>query len=168
MANNSHTKSNQNNNCQSAAMALRSATPFATEKSLREPSATTKQGDAPLLKTAAGAMADSGSSILRKRTSEQAAVHRGGASRNQHLSAASQDGAEVAQAASGTDFEEGQQLALNEDDDEIEEEDEYVSDSAQEMQSVSEQTFVCPHNGCEKTFSRKIRLNAHMHLHYGT
>ena len=147
-------------------MALRSATPFATEKSLKEPSATTKQGDAPLLKTAAGAMADSGSSILHKRTSEQAAVHRGGASqKNQH----SQDGAAAAQAASGTDFDEGhQQLALNEDDDEMEEEDEYGSDSAQEMQSVSEQTFVCPHNGCEKTFSRKIRLNAHMHLHYGT
>ena len=158
---NSHTKSNQNN-CQSA-MALRSATPFATEKSLKEPCATTKQDDA------AGAMADSGSSsILRKRTSEQAAVHRGGASQKnqQH----SQDGAAAAQAASGTDFDEShQQLALNEEDvDEIEEEDEYGSDSAQEMQSVSEQTFVCPHNGCEKTFSRKIRLNAHMHLHYGT
>ena len=28
--------------------------------------------------------------------------------------------------------------------------------------------YVCPHRGCNKTFSRKLRLNAHLHLHYGT
>ena len=139
-------------------MALRSATPFATEKSLKEPGATTKGNDAPatLNKTAAasssrvsgGMPGESGSILLRKRTSEQAAVQRGGA----------------AVAVSGADLDEE-----DEDEGEEEDEEEYGSESAAlEMQSVSEQTFVCPHNGCEKTFSRKIRLNAHMHLHYGT
>ena len=28
--------------------------------------------------------------------------------------------------------------------------------------------YVCPQRGCFKTFSRKLRLNAHLHLHYGT
>ena len=28
--------------------------------------------------------------------------------------------------------------------------------------------YLCPHRGCWKTFSRKLRLNAHLHLHYGT
>ena len=28
--------------------------------------------------------------------------------------------------------------------------------------------YVCPQRGCWKTFSRKLRLNAHLHLHYGT
>ena len=31
-----------------------------------------------------------------------------------------------------------------------------------------ETNLVCPFEGCEKTFSRKIRLGAHLHLHYGT
>ena len=30
------------------------------------------------------------------------------------------------------------------------------------------QGYVCPQRGCHKTFSRKLRLNAHLHLHYGT
>ena len=58
--------------------------------------------------------------------------------------------------------------ASGEYDPEDEEEDDYGSDSAGEARSRGESTFVCPHNGCEKAFSRKIRLNAHMHLHYGT
>ena len=36
------------------------------------------------------------------------------------------------------------------------------------VQSSSDQIFKCPFEGCNKIFRRRIRLNAHMHLHYGT
>lgn len=54
------------------------------------------------------------------------------------------------------------------DEQEGEGEEEYSSEQGFEVQSQSDLTFLCPHNGCDKAFSRKIRLNAHMHLHYGT
>ena len=37
-----------------------------------------------------------------------------------------------------------------------------------EVDANGETMFTCPFPGCEKKFSRKIRLSAHMHLHYGT
>ena len=32
----------------------------------------------------------------------------------------------------------------------------------------SAKEFACPIDGCNKQFTRRVRLNAHMHLHYGT
>lgn len=37
-----------------------------------------------------------------------------------------------------------------------------------EKSKDDEAGYVCPQRGCHKTFSRKLRLNAHLHLHYGT
>lgn len=53
------------------------------------------------------------------------------------------------------------------DDDDEDDDDEDESEQG-ERGAGSDMNFICPFNGCEKTFSRKIRLNAHMHLHYGT
>ena len=45
---------------------------------------------------------------------------------------------------------------------------EFSEPSSQPNESQSEKRFACPHMGCPKFFSRKVRLTAHMHLHYGT
>ena len=34
--------------------------------------------------------------------------------------------------------------------------------------NMEEGAFICPYKGCNKVFSRKLRLNAHLHMHYGT
>jgi uncharacterized Zn-finger protein len=28
--------------------------------------------------------------------------------------------------------------------------------------------YLCPYRGCKKSFSRRMRLDSHMHMHYGT
>ena len=49
-----------------------------------------------------------------------------------------------------------------------------VSQSEQALQSAidagegTQLRFKCEFPGCDKEFIRKVRLNAHMHLHYGT
>ena len=32
----------------------------------------------------------------------------------------------------------------------------------------TQKPFICQHPGCSKTFTRKVRLQAHMHIHNGT
>ena len=55
---------------------------------------------------------------------------------------------------------------LNEQTDEPSSRDSLFSDS--DKSKEDEAGYVCPQRGCHKTFSRKLRLNAHLHLHYGT
>jgi len=55
---------------------------------------------------------------------------------------------------------------LNEQTDEPSSRDSVFTES--DRSKEAEAGYVCPQRGCHKTFSRKLRLNAHLHLHYGT
>ena len=45
---------------------------------------------------------------------------------------------------------------------------ESLASNSEKSQADGAGQYACPQRGCFKTFSRKLRLNAHLHLHYGT
>ena len=52
--------------------------------------------------------------------------------------------------------------------DQAEEEDKDEGSMGLSGAAVGPSLFVCPRADCKKTFTRKVRLKAHMHIHNGT
>ena len=44
----------------------------------------------------------------------------------------------------------------------------HIQYKKKEQKKQSKSKMTCTYPGCSKRFTRKVRLNAHMHLHYGT